>query len=183
MSRLVRFLRATGGVAAVEFALCAPMFVFLMLATAEIGRYQLLHLKLANAAMSVGDLVARGETASRAEIDLLAGIMPSMLAPFDVENRIALIVSGVTLTAGQTAPTVAWRVASGRQSIGSSRIGAVGVVADVPPGLLIPDEEALVVAEVFYDYEPWLMRIMPGRVIYDVAWYRPRAARLRTLED
>jgi Flp pilus assembly protein TadG len=180
---LSRFIRSTRGVVAVEFALSAPLFVLLLLGMAEIGRYELLHLKLANSAMNVADLIARGERASRAEIALIGDVMPSMLSPFETDARLRLIVSGVTQDAGQTNPQVAWRTGTGAATLGASRIGAEGATAAVPADLVVIDGEALIVTEVYYDYEPWLLGIVPGRTLYDVAYFRPRIALLRTLEN
>ena len=54
----------TAGNVAVEFALALPVLMLLMLGSAEMARFVILHQKIDRVAVTMSDLVARAETIS-----------------------------------------------------------------------------------------------------------------------
>jgi Flp pilus assembly pilin Flp len=179
--RLRRFRRADRGVSAMEFALLAPVLLGLMLGVSEVGRYLFLRFKIVNVAAGVADLVARLDAARTTEIEALIATTPTMLRPFEAGPRAAAIVTSVSRAAGATTTRVGWRVAWG-QLAATSGVGAVGAVASVPADLAAPGGEALIVTEVFYRYDAWLLRFIPTQTIREVSYARPRRAPLTALE-
>ena len=60
-----RLLACRAGNVVVEFALAAPVLMLLMLASAELARFVILHQKMDRVATTVSDLVSRAETVTR----------------------------------------------------------------------------------------------------------------------
>ena len=61
--------RECKGIATVEFAIAAPLLMLLMLASAEMARFVILHQKVDRVAVTTSDLVARAETIKESELD------------------------------------------------------------------------------------------------------------------
>jgi hypothetical protein len=169
------------GVAALEFALMAPVMLVMLLGVAELARYIWLEIKLQNAAASVGDLIARSEAARAAEIDAALAVLPTMLRPFDAGDQVRLIVTAAAQETDEDPVTVVWRREIGLLEA-QSALGAVGAEAQTPADLVVSGGDALIVAEIFYRYEPWLFGVVGGRTLQETAFYRPRRASLTRLD-
>lgn len=179
---LRRFRRDRRGVSGVEFAMTVPLLILLMLGVAELGRYGVFRMKLGNTVANVADIVARAEAADRDEIDELIATAPVLLRPFDQPERLRILVSAVQRTGSTSPPRVAWRRAGGQFTAEPSRIGLDGADATIPDDLLSEAIGTLIVCEIMYDYEPWLLGFVVDHVAYDVAFLRPRRAELAALE-
>jgi Flp pilus assembly protein TadG len=175
------FRLADRGVSAMEFALLAPVLLALMLGVSEVGRYIYLRFKLVNVAAGIGDLVARLDAADEDVIENLIATTPTMLRPFAAGPRAAAFVTGVSRVAGATTTRVGWRVGWG-DLVAASTVGAVNATAVVPPDLAAAGGEALIVTEVFYRYDAWLLNFIPTQTIREVSYARPRRAPLTALE-
>ena len=64
----LRLSSCRAGNVAVEFALAAPVLILLMLASAELARFVILHQKMDRVATTISDLVSRAETISESEL-------------------------------------------------------------------------------------------------------------------
>ena len=64
----LRLLPCRAGNVAVEFALAVPVLIMLMLASAELARFVILHQKMDRVATTISDLVSRAETISESEL-------------------------------------------------------------------------------------------------------------------
>ena len=101
---LLRLLRPEGarpclGVAgnvAVEFALTLPVLMLLMLGSAEMARFVILHQKVDRVAVTMSDLVARAETIKESELDDIFEAADIVAQPFDLHNLGIVIVSAIT---------------------------------------------------------------------------------------
>lgn len=183
-----RFLRDRRGVSAIEFALIAPVLLTMCLGVAEVGRYIHLRLKITNAASNVSDLVARMDAARASDLDGLFKALPVMLDPFEASD-FRVIVTAVTQAAAADAdadppaPVVAWRRESGAL-LETSEIGVVGGAPETafPKDLLVPGGDAVIVAEVFFDYDEWLFGFVPSQTVTEISFSRPRRATLAKLE-
>ena len=92
-----------------------------------------------------------------------------------------LIVSGVVVENEDDPPEVVWQAAGGGTLGASSEVGVVGDVAAVPEGLVYFGGEALIVAEIVYNYEPLLMRFAGGGFQRKTAYFRPRRGTLAAI--
>ena len=179
----VRSARACLGVAgnvAVEFALALPVLMLLMLGSAEMARFVILHQKVDRVAVTTSDLVARAETIKESELDDIFDAADLVAQPFDLANLGIVIVSAVTNADG-SGPTVAWQRSGAGAASHTSQIGTEGGAATLSADFEVREGETAIIAEVFYDFEPFLSElIVEPQTLYRRAHHRPR---LGTLEE
>ena len=181
LSAPIRLLRDNGNVA-VEFALALPVLIFMLLASAELGRFVILHQKLDRVAVTMSDLVARAETISESDINDIFLAAAQVAEPFDLEGRGRVVISSVTNDDG-SGPTVAWQRAGGGSYAASSQVGSEGTPASLPAGFVVRQGETAIVSEVFFDFEPFLSDlIVAPQVLYRRAHHRPRLGTLDSVD-
>lgn len=168
------------GLVAVEFALVLPILLLFTLGVAEIGRFALLGLKLQHAADTMADLASRETSLNPASLRRMFDAARYIVQPFDLMRRGVVIVSGVGVDNGGP-PTVLWQESGAGGLAATSAIGSAGGRATLPADLIVRDEDTVIVAEICFRYQGWLMRIIPDIVLRRAAFYRPRLGRLRSL--
>jgi Flp pilus assembly protein TadG len=169
----------TGNVA-VEFALTLPVLMLLMLGSAEMARFVILHQKVDRVAVTMSDLVARAETIKESELDDIFGAADLVAQPFDLRNLGIVIVSAVTNEDGSGA-RIAWQRRGDGAASHASQIGTQGAAATLYADFQVRQGETAIIAEVFYDFEPFLSElIVEPQTLYRRAHHRPR---LGTLEE
>jgi Flp pilus assembly protein TadG len=174
--------RCAAGNVAVEFALSVPVLLFLMLGSAEMARFVLLHQKMDRVATTVSDLVARAETISESQIDDIFTAAGQVADPFDLAALGVVFVSSVNNPDGEGA-TIAWQRSGGGSYSASSELGAEGDTPNLPPDFEVREGETAIISEVFYDFSPFLSEmIVQPRVIYRNAHHRPRLGTLEEIE-
>lgn len=178
---LHRLRRDRRGATVVEFALIAPVMVVIALCGFELGRYALLHLKTFNAASTMADLASRDETLTTAVVGDLFSAVAEIVRPFDMAADGRLIVTGVSADVDDD-PRVFWQVEGGGGLAAASGVGAMGGTATLPGDFAIRAGETIVVAEVFYRYEPVFAGWMDPFTVRHKAYYRPRLGSLRSIE-
>jgi Flp pilus assembly protein TadG len=181
-SRFTRLMHDASGVVYVETAVSLLILSLTILAGIEIGRYVLLAQKIDRAVASVADIAAQGQTISVADLNNLFSAAIDILKPFSLEGVGTVIVSSVSTT-GANPPVVDWQRAGGSTlSIGSA-IGVAGGTATLPAELTVRAGEEVIVAEVYYNFTPWLApEVAPAAQLYNRAFYRPRQGPLTTLQ-
>jgi Flp pilus assembly protein TadG len=178
-ARAWAWLGASGN-AAVEFALALPVLMLLMLGSAEMARFVILHQKVDRVAVTTSDLVARAETINETELDDIFDAADYVAQPFDLAGLGIVIVSAITNDDG-TGATVAWQRSGGGSGTHTSQIGVEGGVADLGADFEVREGETAIIAEVFYDFEPFLSAlIVEPQTLYRRAHHRPR---LGTLDE
>ena len=164
--RLAVLLRREDGAVLVELAAAMLVLVPMLLGVVEITRYALLTQKLDRVAMTVGDLVSRGENLTAAQITDIFAAVPFLIQPFPMEEN---------GPAGATPPRVAWRREGGGSLTATSTLGAVSSNATVPSPIELGDNEVIVVTEVFYRFEPLMLPdLMPAATVRHSFVFRPR---------
>lgn len=182
MRGILRRLRGDRrGVVSIEFALVLPVLVVAFLGVTEIGRYLLLELKLQTSAAKVGDLMTRDRDPSTSSLTDAFNAVPTMLKPFPAGGRSHAIVSAVVQPTSSDPPEVAWQLDGGGSLSATSNVGSPGGNANVPADLVTVGGTAVIVAEMVYDYEPWLLGIVGDRQLRHRAYFRPRLSGMRTL--
>lgn len=180
--RLWRSFRSDRANVAVEFALALPVLLLMLLASAELGRFVLLHQKIDRVAVTISDLVARAETISESDLDDIFNAAGQVAEPFDLTGRGRVVVSSVINDDGNGA-TVAWQRANGGSFAASSEIGVEGGAATLPNEFDVLEGETAIISEVFFDFEPFLSSlIVAAQVLYRRAHHRPRLGTLDTIE-
>jgi Flp pilus assembly protein TadG len=172
-------LGVTGNVA-VEFALTLPVLMLLMLGSAEMARFVILHQKVDRVAVTMSDLVARAETIKESELDDIFGAADLVAQPFDLRNLGIVIVSAITNEDGSGA-RIAWQRRGDGAASHANQIGTQGGAATLYADFQVRQGETAIIAEVFYDFEPFLSElIVEPQTLYRRAHHRPR---LGTLEE
>lgn len=104
--RLSRFGRANQGLAALEFAILAPMMVLLLFGSVELIDVLGANRRVENAAASLADVVARDTEVTDEEIDGLWGALSVLLYP-ENEAEMDVRITSITIEDSNTA-TVVW---------------------------------------------------------------------------
>jgi Flp pilus assembly protein TadG len=175
-------LRCSAGNVAVEFALAVPVLLFLMLGSAEMGRFVLLYQKMDQVATTVSDLISRAETISESQITDIFTAADQVAEPFDFADLGVVIVSSVTNPDG-TGPVIAWQRSGGGAYSAASKLGVEGDTPALPADFVVREGETAIISEVYYDFTPFLSSlIVKPQVIYRSADHRPRLGTLDTVE-
>lgn len=176
LGHMLRRLRdGTAGVAAVEFALAMPILAMLLLGGLEISRYVLLNQKLSRLAINIGDLVTRAESLTEGDMLQVFQATQFIIRPFDFTVDGNIIVTSVG-RAGTQPATVNWqRSGPGAGGTAASTIGLTGKPAALPNGVTLREDQDVIITEVFYDYQPFIIGHMTtAKQLYQVVVQRPR---------
>ena len=169
---VTRPLRDDRGSSMLEFAFAMPLLLLVLLGGIELGRYALLHQKLDRTAMTVADLVSRVTSVSPTELTTVFNATDLVMAPFTMGDRGAVVVSSVYDDSGT--PRVRWqRTGAGTLSV-TSQVGVQGGTATLSDPLLVDDDAGIVVGETYYQYNPWLIDLIPSIQLRHIAIFRPR---------
>lgn len=160
-----RLLRATEGLAAVEFALLAPVLAVLLMGTIEICNALECRQKVSSETSSVADLVAQTSSVSLADLNNIFNAGNSILYPFAPGNVTVVVSSIVNQPNGTN--LVAW---SEPYNGGTPLQGTV----TVPTGVIAAGGSAIFV-QVSYNYTSPIGRFIFGSIAMSDSFYaRPR---------
>ncbi len=173
------FGRQERGGILIEFAFALPILVTLILGTVNTAIYILLHQRMDRAASSISDLVAQPENVTHAEVKLAYDAAEHLFGDmFDLNaNGHAIVTSVRGGTTEDPPPRINFQIhkecAAGSYS---STIGAgEDNEATLPNGLDLQPGESVIVAEVYYEWEPMFFGdLIEGGTQYHVAFRRPR---------
>ena len=182
-SKLRKFFRKLGdrGVALVEFAIALPVLIFLLLTGIEVGRYTLMHLKMQHASFIMGDIVTRDKNLTQNDLDGFFSAIQHVTTPFDFEQDGVVIVSGISRNEGEANAKVRWQRMGAGNLVAVSDFGAPVANAVLPAGFVLGEGESLIVVEVFFENQEFLLGFVPLQVIQKTTYYRPRLGSLDTL--
>lgn len=179
---LNRFRRDREGSMLLEMAMAMPVLMTLMLGGMEVARYVLLHQKLDRVASSIADLVSQAERVTVVDLQNIFDAAQYVARPFDLPAGGTVIVTSVTNPIGGGGATVNWQQAGAGAVSATSHVGAPGGAATLPSGFTLADGQTIIIAEVFYDYEPWIAGGVTGSSqLYQRALFRPRYGGLTIL--
>ncbi|USG62937.1 pilus assembly protein [Sneathiella marina] len=180
------FIRNRRGVAMVEFAMLLPLLMLLAAGSFEVARYALIMQKLDRIVATLSDLVARSgnETMTETEVSNIMDSAFYMAQPFDITGDAMMILTSVEGRAGQ-APQILSQRSSGTVAGAASTIGTTingnatlpSAFPDAGSGETLNDGETLIVAELVYNYSPYLIGnigFFGDQVFYRNAFFRPR---------
>ena len=100
-----RFLRATRGLAAVEFALVFPMLLLLLLASIDAGRALAIWMKVRAATYALNSMANQYTNIQDSDLQTIEGAAAAVIAPYP-SGPVGLRMSQVEITTG--GPVVAW---------------------------------------------------------------------------
>lgn len=170
------------GASLIELGFAMPILVTLLLGGVEITRYVLLHQKLDRVSSSIADLVSQAENISVADLQNIFDAAQFVAKPFDLPAEGTVVVSSVSNPIGAPATQVNWQQSGGGSIPATSQIGTPGGSVTLPAGFTVADGQTIIIAEVFYDYVPWILGDITGaNQIYHRALFRPRYGGLTSL--
>ena len=165
---LKRLARDKRGVAAVEFALTAPIMILVYCGLAELTQGMMADRRAAHTAAVIGDLVAQEAQVTGAEVDDVMKIGTSIMAPFPATD-LSMRLSSIKADASGTTK-VTWSRVSGTFS------KLKGKVTDVPAGVIAPNE-SVILAETSFAYTSAIKNVLPDGLTLTQKYYlRPRRA-------
>jgi hypothetical protein len=166
-------LRDRRGGVMLEFAFAMPILIGLLMGGVEFARFAMVNQKMERVTSFVGDLVAGAEALDEADFDDYFAAADQLGQPFDLFDDGNIIVTSVT--GEDTGPEVLWQQIGAGHVIEPSLVGLPGDPAVLPLNFNVDEGEGLVVTEVWFDYEPFLLPLMiPAQRLYFQAIYRPR---------
>jgi Flp pilus assembly protein TadG len=139
-----RFAKSTRGIAALEFAMTAPILAVLFLATFDGGRALAIYMKVRATTYSLAAITNQYSTIGDSDMSTIFSDTSQVLTPYSTAP-LEQTVSGITIDSTGKA-TVTWSSTQG----GVAR--AVGPIT-VPAGLAAPNS-FLILSEVSYNYTP-----------------------------
>jgi Flp pilus assembly protein TadG len=160
------------GIAALEFALLAPILIVLYFGMAELVQAMIVQRRVSHAASAVGDLVAQYEKVTNDDKDDVFAAASNILAPFDT-TKLELRVTSVSGDADGK-PRVDW---SDRQGTFFAAKAHCDSMENFPAGLITAKGDNVVVAEAAYRYTSPVAEIIPNALTFNERFYlRPRKA-------
>ena len=161
---LERFSKDQRGVAAVEFALLAPLLLTLMLGALEITQSIWADSKVEQATNTIGDLVSRTPVMTDDEYRAIGDAGPLVLRP-NPENNLSFTVTSVIGCLADPSDTdsdldyyVLWSKVWTGGSVSNSPHQVDQKFSNQPDSLKVEDGDTLIVTEGTYDYSPTIAR-------------------------
>ena len=182
---LRRLRRDIGGVAAVEFALIAPIMILLYCGMAELASGIMAARKTSHATSTVGDLVGQKTTVSASDMYNLFLAASDTMTPFPLTDGsgATVLLSRITSLSVRSngAIQVDWSCTptNTSQSAGMPPLVTNSVVTGVPANLLNTSTpgDSVVESDGAYQFTPPSNRIFPtGLKFTDTFYFKPRAS-------
>ena len=163
-----RFARSRRGMAAVEFALCAPAMILMFFGAIELSDALNCRWRVTRVASTCADLVAQSTAVSTADITNVFNAANSILYPYSTAQ--AQIVISSAVDDGHGGAKVAWS----RAQNAAARVQ--GSAITVPAGLIVSGSGASVIfAEIRYTYASVTTQVLPSTITMTGSFYaRPR---------
>lgn len=166
--RLMRLVDDARGVAAIEFALIAPVLVLFFYGSFEVSMMLQSDRRVSNTAATMSDLVSRSPTIDATEVQNVFRSAELTMTPHDT-STIRLRITSVDIDPDTGLPRVDWSRANANWSP-----RADGSTLSVPAGM-IPPNGSVILAEVEYDYVSKTGFLFQAtRTMGEEHWMRPR---------
>lgn len=177
LSRLISRFRSLlwdrSGIAAVEFAVLAPVLMLMTFGTFEITRALIVHKRFQKAASMIGDLVAReqqlGSTSTEAKNQLNSIMVAAVqaMAPYSSSSMQMGIYQFRANSADATKSRIEWSYAYNSMIIQPCSLTYTSNTL-VPANLLSKGDAAIII-DAKYQYSPLLKNLLPA-VIKNMTW-------------
>jgi Flp pilus assembly protein TadG len=153
------------GVAAIEFAIIAPIMLLAFFGTVEFCSAIAVDRKVTLVARTLSDLTSQNVGVTDAQLTAYFTVSQKILWPYT--NTPKATITELHIEPGSLAPRVQWSVGTNQHSVGS--------VLTIPSALLVSDTY-LIYSEVTYKYIPTVGYLLAaaGIDLSDVAYTRPR---------
>ena len=160
---------AEQGAALIEFTLVFPILVALLFGVVEFSQAFAVSRKLSYAAATVSDLVAQMPKVTDADLEDIANVADTLLAPY-TPAQLGLVITSVQADKDNKT-TVGWSWSHGTGATAHAGNAAYGL----PAGVIDPNT-SIIVAETNYQFTPTIGLYLTGVIrLTGVAYFRPRA--------
>lgn len=168
LNRVRKFRDANDGIAAVEFALIAPLLIAMFFASVELTTALDCNARVARVASTASDLVSRVKTVSTADVSNVFAASNAILYPHSATN-VKIVISSL-IDNGSGGAKVAWSEAQ------NTTARAKDATLTVPDGVIKSGSGGSVIfAEVTYDYSSPVAFFLGKTVTLSSTFYsRPR---------
>ena len=164
---LRRFRRDREGLAAVEFALIAPIMFTFLIGSVEVSNAMFANRKVTQTASTLADMASQGQTITSTEMEGLFDSASAVMFPLDASVARMRVTSIVADLNGVT--TVGWC----RQR-GGMAVLAKGSPITAPPGMIAPGGSAIY-AEIEYEFTSIFGMVIQSTITLTDGFYlRPR---------
>ncbi|HUL08521.1 MAG TPA: TadE/TadG family type IV pilus assembly protein [Candidatus Acidoferrum sp.] len=179
ISKIRSFLGEDRGAIAIEFGLVISILIVILMGCFEASRYILLNQKLDRTSSSVADLISQAENVTTSVLSDTYAAADEQTEPFDLSGHGRVIISSIYKPDTNPA-TVQWQCkGAGSYTAAASTVGTKGGNATMPSTIPVDVGENIIVAEVYYDYKPFLFQgIFKPTVFRHTSFMRPRGALL-----
>jgi len=173
--------RRKAGTVAMEFALTLPIWILLLVGTADAALMMIMTQRVDRIAYSVTDIVTQSEVVTTADLNNILLAASQLMEPFPFGEDGVVIVSSVYKPAGLP-QKINWQHIGGGSLPRDSKLGITGSTPVLPGGLTLSDNENVIVSEVFYYFRPMFINagILSEGDVYRAAVYKPRLSPLVT---
>lgn len=155
------------GVAAIEFALIAPVMIMLYLGLAELTLAMMAERRASHAASVVADLVAQSSQMNATQMTDVFQVGDAILAPFPA-STLNMRVSSVKADVNAV-PKVVWSRGDGMTALGA------GATATAVPANLLASGDSVIMAEVSYTWDSPLKKTIPNALRFRQTFFlKPR---------
>lgn len=158
-----RFGRAKKGLAALEFAILAPMMVFLLFGSVDLIDMLGANKRAQNAAASLADVVARDTEVSNAEVTNFWAALNVLMFP-DSGAAMQMRITSVSIQSATTARVV-WSEGRGMAARTTNSL------VSLPPAMMTPGT-SVIMAEAVYTYNAPLGFLTAGPIAMRHTAYR-----------
>jgi Flp pilus assembly protein TadG len=166
LKRFLSFLRARDGLAAIEFALTAPVMATFFLGAIELTDAMSCEQRVTGLAATASDLVAQATQVSNADINNVYSALNAIVYPYPTTN-IKIVISSL-IDDGHGGAKVAWSDAQ------NTAARAVNSAVTVPAGIVTAGG-SVILAEVTYPYTSPVSDFIVGSINLTSTFYeRPR---------
>ncbi|WP_338422104.1 TadE/TadG family type IV pilus assembly protein [Acetobacter sicerae] len=173
------FLRAREGVAAVEFALMAPILLIMLIGGTALEEAVVVSRKVTAASHSLADVTTQYTTVAETDLALVLQASTLVLEPYPSASA-KMTVSEIMVASGGGSGTVVWSQALNTDP------RAVGSSVSIPSGSTTATSSGtyLILGEVSYNYTPRVANnIVPGITFYQSLFMVPRRSTSIPLES
>ncbi len=140
-----KFRDEVRGVAAVEFAIIAPILILMFIGTLEVSRAVAVNRKVSRISSAMADLITQSPSLTADEIQNIMDITSRIMFPYD--ETVEIVTTGITVSG--TTPKVDWSCAEG---VGATA-NVKGTIYSVPTSI-VEDGAYFVSAKVTVDLKP-----------------------------
>lgn len=183
LRRWRKFAEDAGGLAAVEFALVAPIMMLLFFGLIELCNALNAHQKVTSVASTAADLTGQAKAVTAADLDDVFAASSAIMTPFSNDD-VSIVITSIGGSGHRNVGKVLWSVTNGKgtaHNVGDTiDVGDPADLSDDDIGLLPADcadgtQCSLILAEVTYTYRSPYAQIITGDVpMTDTFYTKPR---------